>query len=97
MPSLYEPFGYVVLEAGKLGTPVISSCRGGIYEVVGCEYRYVFDPYDRGRLTECIKRFQKDFVDVVEREVSRLTERVKMFSAEKMANEYRKLFNELLN
>jgi len=84
VPSLYEPFGYVVLEAGRLGTPVISSCRGGIYEIVGDEYRYVFDPYERGRLTECIRRFQRDSVDIVEKEVSRLTERVKMFSAEKM-------------
>ena len=56
-----------------------------------------FDPYERGRLTECIRRFQRDSVDIVEKEVSRLTERVKMFSAEKMASEYRKLFNEISN
>jgi len=35
MPSLYEPFGIVYLEAMSFGLPVIASIRGGAREIIG--------------------------------------------------------------
>lgn len=34
VPSLHEPFGYVCIEAGAVGTPVIASKVGGIPEII---------------------------------------------------------------
>jgi glycogen(starch) synthase len=34
VPSLYEPFGFVALEASALGTPVVASEVGGLAEIV---------------------------------------------------------------
>ena len=34
IPSLYEPFGMVALEAGALGTPVVASREGGLTEII---------------------------------------------------------------
>lgn len=44
-PSLYEGFGLPVLEAMACGTPVLTSDRGALPEVVGDMYPLV-DPYD---------------------------------------------------
>lgn len=33
-PSLYEPFGYVALEAMAAGTPVVASDTGGLGEII---------------------------------------------------------------
>ncbi len=40
-PSLYEGCGLPVLEAMACGTPVITSCRGGLVEVVGDAAEFV--------------------------------------------------------
>ncbi|MPZ61672.1 MAG: glycosyltransferase [Propionibacteriales bacterium] len=34
VPSLYEPFGLVALEAAAAGTPVVASQRGGLAEII---------------------------------------------------------------
>ena len=34
IPSLYEPFGIVALEAGALSTPVVASREGGLTEII---------------------------------------------------------------
>ena len=44
-PSLYEGFGLPVLEAMTLGTPVVTSAKGGLEEVTG-EAALLVDPYD---------------------------------------------------
>jgi glycosyltransferase involved in cell wall biosynthesis len=50
-PSLYEGFGYPVLEAQLCGTPVVCSDAGSLAEVAGAGAR-VFAPQDRDGMTE---------------------------------------------
>ncbi|MBE3575885.1 MAG: glycosyltransferase [Firmicutes bacterium] len=83
VPSLYEPFGYVVLEAMNAQVPLICSNRGGIPEVVG-DYRFCFDPYEPGALRECIRRFQAASAEEVKKEAMALFARLRLFTAQAM-------------
>jgi len=74
VPSLYEPFGYVVLESIRQGTPVICSVRGGILEIID-KYKYKFDPYLRGDLEKIILKFQNDPNDQIIDEIEYLYNR----------------------
>lgn len=42
-PSLYEGFGIPVLEAMSMGTPVVASNTSAIPEVLGKDYKYMFE------------------------------------------------------
>jgi glycosyltransferase involved in cell wall biosynthesis len=53
-PSLYEGFGLPVLESMMLGTPVLTSNRSSIPEVVG-EAACLVDPYDTREMAEAIR------------------------------------------
>jgi glycosyltransferase involved in cell wall biosynthesis len=53
-PSLYEGFGLPILEAMKLGTPVLSSLEGPIPEVAG-DGALLIDPYDTRAIAEGIR------------------------------------------
>jgi glycosyltransferase involved in cell wall biosynthesis len=54
MPSLYEGFGFPVLEAMACGTPVIGSNAASIPEVMG-DAGILFDPSARGELAVAIQ------------------------------------------
>ncbi|MDR6290674.1 glycosyltransferase involved in cell wall biosynthesis [Inquilinus ginsengisoli] len=53
-PSLYEGFGLPVLEAMRLGTPVLASTEGALPEVAG-DAALLVDPYDTHALAEAIR------------------------------------------
>lgn len=53
-PSLYEGFGLPVLEAMRLGTPVLTSTEGAAPEVAG-DAALLVDPYDTHALSEAIR------------------------------------------
>jgi glycosyltransferase involved in cell wall biosynthesis len=53
--SLYEGFGYTILEALECGAPVIASERSSIPEVVG-EAGLLVDPVDVGAITTALQR-----------------------------------------
>lgn len=55
VPSKYEPFGLVILEAMRAGVPVIASKVGGIPEIIRDRHNGVlFSPDDPGALAETI-------------------------------------------
>jgi glycosyltransferase involved in cell wall biosynthesis len=54
-PSLYEPFGLVVLEALATGTPVVATHKGGPSEIIRNGVNgFVADPLDRQTFAHCI-------------------------------------------
>lgn len=95
IPSLYEPFGYVVLEAINNRIPIIASTGGGIPEIIG-DYKYTFDPYEEGELEKTIKTFQEDSIEEIKQELEKLYKRKELFTSQKMMDKYTKLFNTLL-
>jgi glycosyltransferase involved in cell wall biosynthesis len=58
-PSIYEGFGFPVLEAFSLGTPVIASRATSLPEVAG-EAAILVDPGDRDGLAEAMVRLATD-------------------------------------
>ncbi len=91
VPSLYEPFGYVALEAMRRGLPVISSNNGGLDEILE-GYKYKYNPYNSGKLAEQINNFISDSNDEVKRQQDILMNNMDRFSANVMVSEYEKLW-----
>jgi glycosyltransferase involved in cell wall biosynthesis len=96
VPSRWEPFGYVVLEALRSGVPPLISTRGGMAEIVGKDYPYTFDPWDPDGLVQCMLSFQNDSYDFIRRVVRKAVRHSGHLTGERMAQEYEKLADELL-
>jgi glycogen(starch) synthase len=61
VPSLYEPFGLVALEAMACGTPVVAADTGGLREIVDHEVTgLLFTPGDPGGLAGAVARLIAD-------------------------------------
>ena len=58
-PSLYEGFGLPILEAMKLGTPVLTSTEGSTPEIAG-DGALLVDPYDSRSIAEGIAALDSD-------------------------------------
>jgi len=55
VPSIYEPFGIVALEAAAAGTPVVAAASGGLAEiVVDGQTGWLFEPGNAGALADCL-------------------------------------------
>ena len=63
VPSLYEPFGLVALEAAAAGTPVVATDRGGLGEVVrGSRLGLTVPSEDPVALADAVSRLLDDQV-----------------------------------
>lgn len=61
IPSLYEPFGVVALEALAGGAPLIVADTGGLSELVGgTGSALLFEPGNAAELADCIERVLTD-------------------------------------
>jgi glycosyltransferase involved in cell wall biosynthesis len=58
-PSLYEGFGFPVVEAQRVGIPVACSNRGALHEVGG-DACFYFDPTSRAAIGQAIRRCLED-------------------------------------
>ncbi|MEM2870080.1 MAG: glycogen synthase [Thermoplasmata archaeon] len=95
-PSLYEPFGLVVLEAMACGSPVVASRVGGIPEIVeDGRSGFLVPPGDSRALAEAVSRLLGD-EELRERFARRARERVERrftwdIAARKTLDIYRRL------
>jgi len=85
LPSLYEGFGFPILEAMAAGTPVVCSNASALPEVAG-DAALLFDPHDVEAMGETTRRVLEDEALRAEL-VERGLERAKIFSWERCARE----------
>ncbi len=85
LPSLYEGFGFPILEAMAAGTPVVCSNASALPEVAGGA-ALLFDPHDVEAMRETTRRVLEDEALRAEL-VERGLERAKVFSWERCARE----------
>jgi glycosyltransferase involved in cell wall biosynthesis len=60
LPSRVEPFGIVVLEALRAGTPAVVSSRGGAGEIIDDGQALLVDPTDTAALAASISKVLAD-------------------------------------
>ena len=96
IPSLYESFGYVTLEAMQRGLPVICSRNGGLDEILE-GYKYMFNPYVEGELEEQLAQFKSDRNEEIEAQQQILLKNLERFSSAIMVHNYEAVWDRLLN
>ena len=68
VPSIYEPFGLVALEAASLGTPVIAARTGGLAEFIGRDATgYSFRPGEPADLARAVSAVLDDPAEAARR------------------------------
>ena len=93
-PSFYEGFGLPPLEAMACGCPVVVSKVASLPEVCGDAAHYV-DPHDVEGIAEGLNRVLTDSA-LRQSLMQKGFERARLFSWEKSAREYLKVFEEVL-
>ncbi len=91
-PSLYEGFGFPILEAMSCGTPVITSNISSMPEVAG-EAAILVNPFDVNELKNAMMSILKD-VELRKNLSKRGLERVKNFSWDTCARQVLKIFED---
>jgi glycosyltransferase involved in cell wall biosynthesis len=85
LPSLYEGFGFSVLEAMASGTPAIGAKAGSIPEIMG-DGGILFDPHSVENLTDVLEKVLED-VNLRKQLIQRGLKNVARFSWETCAKE----------
>ena len=98
-PSLWEGQGIVLLEAALMNLPIIASEVDGIKEVLNKEDAYFVKAGDQKDLAAKISWLINNYesAPVKERSFKLKTEIINKYSIKTIANEYSKLYSELLN
>ena len=87
--SLYEGFGYPVIEAMSCGVPLIATNVSSIPELVG-KYGILIDPKDENLLSNKIKKILSNYDEHKKTAIQGRQHIIKTFNWSKITNEYEK-------
>ena len=93
LPSLYEGFGFSVLEAMASGTPAIGARAGSIPEVMG-DGGILFDPVSPEELTDALEKVLED-ENLRKELIQRGMQNVTRFSWEKCAEQTLQIYKDV--
>lgn len=92
LPSLYEGFGFPILEAMSVGTPVLTSITSSCKEISGYDDCYLVEPSDPRDIAEKLHILLKE--DIRTRLITYGNERIKQFSWHRMVEETIQVYND---
>ena len=95
LPTLYEGFGFPVLEAMACACPVITSNNSSLPEVAG-EAGIMLNPYDTNRLAQAMRQVLTDS-KLRNNMIRKGLEQAKSFSWEKAAEQTLEVYNKVEN
>lgn len=93
-PSLYEGFGFPILESFACGCPVACSDTGSFPEIAG-DAAYYFDPYNEESMKNAIIQLIKND-DLRKELIVKGKERLKLFSWKKTVVQMKKIYESVL-
>ncbi|HTJ63327.1 MAG TPA: glycosyltransferase family 1 protein [Alphaproteobacteria bacterium] len=94
-PSLYEGFGLPVVEAMKLGTPVLTSTGGSMPEVAG-DAALLVDPYNVAEIAEGIRALDSN-AELRDQLSARGSVRAQLYTPEKHAERLNEMYSRILD
>lgn len=97
IPSLFESFGYVAVEAMALGKPIIASATGGLCEVLSDETAKLIPPGDADALGKEIGNFMGKQSCFEMNAANALLQVKKRFSTKGMVHGVEKVYFSILN
>ena len=92
-PSLYEGFGFPVIEAMNCGTPVIASHTSSLPELIG-DAGLLADPTDTAEIAAAMSRLSEN-QNLRQEMIEKGYERAKQFTWEKAARNVMRVFGEI--
>ncbi|TET14699.1 MAG: glycosyltransferase family 1 protein, partial [Dehalococcoidia bacterium] len=95
LPSLYEGFGFPVLEAMACACPVITSNTSSLPEVTG-EAGIMVDPHDTDSLAQAMRQVLTDS-ELRDNMIEKGLEQSKRFTWEKAAEQTLEVYNKVEN
>lgn len=93
-PSLYEGFGFPVLEGMVYGTPVVTSNLSSLPEVAG-DAALLVDPYDVDAITAAIRQILED-TNLRQTLIERGHHQVRQFTWERTARQLNEIYERVL-
>jgi glycosyltransferase involved in cell wall biosynthesis len=94
LPSLYEAFGVVLIEAMSTGLPVIATRSGGPEHIVGKESGYLVEPGNAESLRDSMSEMILNYETFDQEEIRKST--LARYGTPAVAKEYLKIFNEVI-
>jgi glycosyltransferase involved in cell wall biosynthesis len=94
LPSKYEGFGLVLLEAMQAGKPILASNNSSIPEVLGSSYGGLFKTSDVNELSELIIKIQKD-ASFPTRLVQTYSDRLVLFAPSNMSEKISHIYENM--
>ncbi len=94
LPSKYEGFGLVLLEAMQAGKVILASNNSSIPEVLGSSYEGLFKTSDVNELSELILKIQKD-ASFPTRLVQTYSDRLALFSPSNMSEKISHIYENM--
>jgi len=92
-PSIYEGFGYPVVEAMKIGCPVATSNTSSLKEIAE-NVALLFNPYDEGSIAESIIKLYQN-INLRKKLRQRGVKKAEQFSVEKYAHNLIRTFEKV--